>query len=1519
MVKALEHEVLPTTLHVDRPSRKVDWSGGHVQLLTEPIEWPRNGQPRRAGISSFGVSGTNAHVIIEEALPPSSESQPDESLLASDPTSSGVAPNQFGSSSAEQHPFDTASIAPWVLSGKGERGLRAQAARLFEFAAENPQLDAAGIAASLTDRAQMSHRAVLLGEGRTQLLSGLEAVAGGRSHVDVLEGVAGAAHEVVFVFPGQGPQWAGMGVELLRSSPLFAAEMHCCDEALREFVDWSLVDVIRDEQGSPDMDSIEVLQPVLFAVMVSLAALWRACGVEPAAVVGHSQGEIAAAYVAGGLSLQDAARVVALRSRALARLRGAGIIASIGLSAAELEPRLSCFDGRLSIASINGPASVGVAGDERAVRELVGELKAEGVRVQEIASTVASHSPSVEPLKSEALELLSAIEPRSATVPLYSTVTATLLDSAQMDAEYWYENMRQPVRFEAVTRSLLEDGFRTYVEVSPHPVLSLVLQETIDDEHGANSGALIVGSLRRNEGDAGSFLRSLGELWAGGGTVSWKAALGDPSRGQRVRLPTYAFDRQRHWLEGTPLRDGALGAAGQLSSGHPLLAAVVPLADSDRFVLTGRLSLSTHPWLAEHAMLGTVLLSAAGFIELAWHAATQVGCQTVEELTLDQPLLIPQDAGVQIQISVDQAAGDGRRSIAIYARPETSDDNVSASAWTCHASGVLGATPRSNPAPRAGSQSTWPPIDAEPVDIDQLYERLAETGVEYDPDYRGLCAAWRSADEVLAEVRLSSEKVAEVDRFGVHVALLEPALHAMAIEPLSHIADTDQAPGKPRMPFAWSDVTVHATGACCLRIAIAWSAPDEASITARDEADMLVFSAKLTLREVPSELIAQARATTAQKSLFTLRWRQTEHTVTSAGPSLLLLCGDDAPLTERLRSAAPDSKPQAHLDLTSILRMRAANTTPKVVAGTSVLFDLAHEHRSGDVVADAHAVAHDVFTLVQSWLAEDQFASDRLVVITHGAIATSDGEPINDLAGTVAWGLLRSAQLENLGRLMLIDIDDADESWRVLPSIISGDELQIALREGQILIPRMQYSDVVGDATTTSLDPDRTVLITGGTGGLGELVARHVVAQHSVRSLVLTSRRGLNAHGARELQAELEQMGARVTIASCDVSQREELRRTLEAIPADFPLGAVIHAAGISEDGIVQSLTAESVHSVLRPKVDGAWNLHELTEGLNLRAFVLYSSIASVMGNPGAANYGAANAFLDALAVYRRTRGLSATSIAWGLWEQPSHLRSKLSTAHLERIGSLGIKSLPSAEGLDLFELAQRGDNPLQIAARLDFSVLRGLAREGLLLPQLRDVVRAATHVSHGSSNDLVKRLANASADERETIVRDFLSEELAVLLGHAAAETVDTECTFKELGFDSLAVVQLRNRLNAATGLSLPTTLVFNYPTPNALTCYIEQQLRPRLASHSGLVEDGIREIDLALTSKPPEHPAERERLAARLRAALTELEASGSSGGDGDLVERIRTASGDELLALCERELASDRTAASPDQSPT
>ncbi|QKW10568.1 SDR family NAD(P)-dependent oxidoreductase [Streptomyces sp. NA04227] len=1350
MVLALRNESLPRTLHAAEPSPHIDWSAGAVELLGEPVPWPRGERPRRAGVSSFGISGTNAHLILEEAP------TDDESAARTEP-------------SPQRGPL------PWLLSARNESALRDQSDRLAAFAAAQP--DSAGLAAALaTSRTAFEHRAVVIGDSHTELLAGLERPA--------VRAVAAPRNKTVFVFPGQGSQWEGMAVELLDSSPVFAERFAEVADAVEAYVDWSVEAVLRGAEDAPSLERIEVLQPVLFTVMVSLAHVWQSVGVEPDAVVGHSQGEIAAAAVSGALSLEDAARIVVLRSQLFAdELVGKGAVASVSLPAAEVEARIARFGDALSIAGNNGPRSVTVAGEVPALEELVAELEAEEVRAKVIGSTVASHCAQVDPLHDRILDLLSFVEPREGSVPLYSTVTGEALTGVELDAAYWYENCRRPVSFEPVVRALLADGFDVFVESSAHPVLTYGISETADD---AGAEVVAQGTLRRQEGGLRRVLTSLAEAWSRGVAVDWAVLLPRPVRELGTELPTYPFQRERYWLDLPDAAAGDVGAAGLTEVGHPLLGAAVRAADGDRFLLTGRLSLRTHPWLADHGALGSVLLPGTAFVELAVRAGDEAGCRHLEELTLQAPLVLPEQGAVQIQVGVGPADASGRREVTVHSRPDTDEQTE---VWVRHAQGFLA------PAGAAAAQEpiAWPPSGAERIDLTGFYDRAAAAGYGYGPVFQGLKSAWRDGDEVYAEVALAPEQQEEAGEFGLHPALLDAALHA---EQLIRAGRGEDA--GVRLPFVWSGLTLHAVGASALRLHMSALGTDTVALTVTDTEGGAVASAKsLVLRPLASE---QLRAGAAADSLYRVDWTPVPAGGEVAVADWAELGGSAFPDLGALTEAVDEGMP-----------------VPSVVVAPFEPDDTLDE---GQLAVAARAETARALRLVQDWLAEDRFAGSRLMLVTRGAVAVRPGEDVTDLVHAPLWGLVRSAQSENRDRFVLVDRDPWDATGGDLVSAMTTGESQLAVRDGSLLVPRLTRGAGQGESRA-QWHPEGTVLITGGTGTLGALVARHLVTEHGVRHLLLTGRRGPDAPGAAELVAELAELGARAHVAACDVADRDQLTALLADIDPGHPLTGVFHAAGVLDDGTVGALTPERLDAVLRPKTDAAWHLHELTRDRDLTAFVMFSSIASVFGNPGQANYAAANAFMDGLAHRRHAQGLPATALAWGLWQEASGLLAHLADGDLGWMSRAGILPLSNEHGLALLDASLRTtEQALLVPVRLDAATLRGRAASGLLPGLFRSLVRlparraVAAGAAEAEVSALVRRLGSLDAAEQERELVDVVRGAVAAVLGHADPSAIKPDKAFKALGFDSLTAVELRDQLGAATGIRLPATLIFDHPT---------------------------------------------------------------------------------------------------------
>ncbi|QCX74521.1 Erythronolide synthase, modules 3 and 4 [Streptomyces sp. YIM 121038] len=1168
MVLAMRHEVLPATLHVDAPSPNVDWSAGAVSLLTEAAPWPANGHPRRAGISSFGLSGTNAHVVVEQ--PPADEEP----------------------AGAEQGRPDTA--VPWVLSARSPEALREQAVRLRAHVAARPGLGPADVGHSLaTTRAAFEHRAAAVGRDRDALLAALDTLIDGRTGPGAVRGTTAQDRRAVFVFPGQGSQWPGMARELLDSSPEFAARITACAEALAPYTEWSLLDVLREASEAPSLERVDVVQPVLFAVMVSLAEVWRSYGVEPAAVVGHSQGEIAAACVAGALTLKDAARVVALRSKALRALTGRGGMLYIPLPPERVEARLAPWTDRLSVAAVNGPTTVTVSGDPEALGELHAALADDGVLCWPLPGVdFAGHSPQVEEIHGELRTLLAGIAPRPSRVPFYSTVTGAALDTTALDAAYWYRNLREPVDFHRALGALIADGHRLFVETSTHPALTVWLQEALEAA-GGSGGA--VGTLHRGEGGRDRVLASLAELHVLGHPVDWDAVF-DGTGARRVDLPTYAFQRRHYWMRPAP-RDAATAPVG-----------------TD-----------------------------------------------------------PVDRGFW-----DAVAGQDPDALARHLRIE--DDDVRAAMST-----VVPAL------------SQW------------LHGRRGRTTLD----------SWR---------------------------------HRVTWKPLPQERAAD-------LGGSW------------------WVA-------------------------VPEAVAADPAVTACVEALR-------EH---GAHPVVVELGADDAgetgrgPLAGRLRALAQESPADGVLSLLVLADAPYADGTalPVGLALTTALLQAL-----GDAAVKAPL-----------WCA------------TRGAVAVGRSDRLDAPLGALHWGLGGVAAVEHPERWGgLVDLParlDARARARLAAVLAAPDgEDQLAIRASGVFGRRLAHAAPRTEPEGPAWTPDGTVLITGGTGGLGAQLARRLAGSGTAH-LLLTSRRGPDAPGADALAAELTSLGAEFTIAACDAADRDDLAALLAAVPAGRPLRAVFHAAGVLDDGVLDTLTPERAAGVLRPKADAALHLDELTRDADLTAFVLFSSLAGTLGGTGQGSYAAANAFLDALAQTRRDHGLPATSVAWGLWGGDSLAAGATS----ERLVRDGLPAMDPELAVEALWQALADDETRLIVA--DFAWDRfvraytALRPSALIadVPEARGALAERAAAPGAAENALVARLAGLGDAERTQELADLVRALAADVLGHDDPAAIAPERAFKDLGFDSLTAVELRNRVAGATGLRLPVTLVFDRPTTAALVDHLREEL---------------------------------------------------------------------------------------------
>jgi polyketide synthase 7 len=1701
MVQAVRHGVLPKTLHVDVPSPRVDWSAGAISLLTESQPWPGLDGVRRAGVSAFGISGTNAHVIVEQAPPPEDVAESPESHVA--------------------ERDDSQPVVAWVVSGTSSEALAAQAQRLSDHLSAATDWRVVDVGWSLaTTRSAFEHRAVLVGSDREQLMAGLAGLASGEPGAAAVVARARSVGKTVFVFPGQGSQRLGMGAALYARFPLFASAF---DEAAAA-LDGHLRLPLRDVMWGADaelLQSTEFAQPALFAIEVALAALWQSWGVVPDMVMGHSVGEITAARVAGVLSLADAARVVAARGRLMAQLPAGGVMVAVTAREAEVLPLLTAG---VSIAAVNGPDAVVLSGEQAAVDAVVDQLAGRGRRVHQLAVSHAFHSALMEPMIEDFSAVVAEVSASAPRIELVSNVTGQLAGPGYGSAAYWVEHLRQPVRFVDGVRLADSLGATVFVEVGPGAAVTAAVEESL-----ATKQATSVVTMAKSRPEIDSLLMAAGRLFANGVHVDWAAAFAGLDA-HRAELPTYAFQRRRYWLPAELVGSVGLGVVGLVGTEHELLGAVVERPDSGGVVLTGRFSVANQPWLADHAVAGTVLLPGAGFVELMLRAGDEVGCSLIEDLTLSAPLPVPAAGAVRIQVMVGAADETGSRPAAVY-----SATAQPGSEWMLHAEGVLG----NGSAEPITDLTVWPPTGAVAVDIAGAYDGLAERGYRYGPAFRGLRAVWRRGAEVFAEVEVPQDADVKLAGFGIHPVVLDAALHALGV------AD-EQA--QTVLPFSWQGVCLHAAGASRVRVRLAPAGTGAVTIELADPSGLPVLSVReLVTRPVSVEQLSAAAAAAAARlgggELLEMVWSPVSLDGNTVGPDAVVselrsngegvvesvyaathevlgllqswLTGDRTELLVVLTRGAVGLAGEEVSDLAGVAawglvrsaqaehpgrvvlvdtdgsldvgdvigcgepqlvvregvayqaRLRPVNPQPvlqlpeppsvwrlaaggggtleNVVAESCPRTELAAgqvrvavaaagvnfrdvlvalgmypgaadlgaegagivtevgpgvtERAVGDVVMgilgltgseaavdqrlvvpvphgwsfeDAagvpvvfltayyglsvlaglragqrvlvHAAAGGVgmaaVQLARHWGAEvfatasrgkwetlramgfddDHIADSRALEFEEKFSSTTGGRGmdvvLNSLAGDFNDASLRllapGGHFIEMGKTDLRDpraVEDAHPGvkYRAFDLMEAGPE-HIASMFGDLMdlfdagalaplpvkafdVRRaagayrfMSQARHIGKVVLTMPDGPGglaagTALITGGTGMAGAALARHLVDRYRIPHVMLVSRSGEQADGVSGLVAELRDAGALVSVVACDVGDRDALAGLLDQVPAHYPLRGVFHAAGVLDDAVIASLDTTRVDTVLRAKVDGAWNLHELTQDLNLSAFVLFSSMAGIVGAPGQGNYAAANSVLDGLAAYRRARGLPGLSVAWGMWEQASTMTQHLGDRDKARMSRVGLVALPTQQALQLFDTAVLGDLPVVVATQLDRAALS--AHSAALPPLLSQLAtrrarRVIDHTDMVSLTGLRARLEGLTPEQRQRELVDLVCSNAATVLGHSTAD-IEAENAFQELGFDSLTAVELRNRLKIATGLSLSPTIIFDHPTPASLAEHLDTQLtatvgatgteQPSLMTR---FDDITRELQ-KLLDQPSWNPEDREQLSARIQGLLT------------------------------------------------
>ncbi|MDI5968593.1 SDR family NAD(P)-dependent oxidoreductase [Streptomyces sp. SL13] len=1342
MVMAMRHGVMPRSLYADNPTTVVDWSDRTVQLLADARPWDAGDAPRRAAVSSFGMSGTNAHVILEE--------------LAEDPASPAVDGETDVPAVGAGVP---SGVVPLVLSAKSGEALSGQAAALRDVLVAAPGVSLGDVAWSLVaTRSVFDHRAVVVGD-RAEVLSGLGALAGS---VPVVPGVSGGGRLGV-VFSGQGSQRVGMGRELAGRFPVFGEALAEVCAVVDPLLGSGLCEVMWSSAGDADevLGRTEFAQPALFAFELALARLWQSWGVRFAAVTGHSVGEIAGAVVAGVLGVADAARLVVARGRLMQALPSGGAMLAVNTGEDVVAAALEGVSG-VAVAAVNAPDATVVSGGVEEIERLQEHFGAEGVRTSRLRVSHAFHSHLMEPMLEEFRAVLETLDFHEPSIPVSPAADST---HAFNSAAYWVDHARNAVRFHDAVNALPTTD--TLVELGPDAALTPVLAEQ----------RTVAAATRRNRPEVTTVLEALGHAYTHGVAVEWSTVIG---AGQRVELPTYAFQYKSFWLAAPEAEAGT----GTDAVDHPLLPGVVELPGNGGLLFSGRLSPASSPWLADHAVFGSVIFAGTGFLELAAQAARHAGSAEIADLVLQAPLELS-SGGVDVQVWV-AAPGESAREFVIRARRADGQ-------WTVHATGTLGEPAAAAPAMEWAAGS-WPPADAEQLPVDGLYDELSARGYTYGPAFRGLRAAWRAGDDVFAEVELPQDE--QDARFGLHPALLDSSLHTLAFADEGYHDEV-------RLPFSFARTTLHTVGAAALRVRLSTADGAVRLEAATPAGSPVVSTERLVLRTVDAEKLREGVVAAARSDGWRheVVWRKLPLAAASVpvpGTWLVLTPGGpdttDAPDTVWLKELFDDVLSVA-LDEAGDRAGLAARLPVTGVAGVLCL-----AQRPEDVLVSLQAL-------------EDAGLDARVWCLTQGMD--------EDLDAAAVWGLGRVAALElphRWGGLVDLPTTGVEEVTGQLAAVLTADsgEDQLRVRGDGVHVRRL--TKAAPDRSRTADAPSGTVLITGGSGALAGHVARWL-AEAGDCSLVLVSRRGPDAPGAAELLAELTARGAEARIVAADVTDRAAMAALVdEAAAAGTPVRGVFHTAGVGAQQPLLETSPAELRAVMAAKVEGARVLDEVLGDTELDAFVLFSSISGTWGAAGQSGYAAANAALDALAVRRRARGLAGTSLAWGPWAGGGLVDADFE----QQLRRRGLPPLPVPGAVSaLAASVSLGTDAVLVDVRWPrFLPSFTATRPARLFADFAS--EAGERVLAAPSTEL----AGVAVPDRGRVLLDLVRARVAEVVGRTDPAAIDPDRPLRELGFDSLMSVELRNKLSEAAGIRLASTMVFDYPTPLLLAGHLEVEL---------------------------------------------------------------------------------------------
>ncbi|GAA3070878.1 type I polyketide synthase [Streptomyces glomeratus] len=1398
---ALEHRTLPPSLHFTAPNPRIDFASGPFRVNTATTDWPAGPTPRRAGVSSFGMGGTNCHIVLEEAPGP----LPDERPAPGGPQL-------------------------LTLSARTPEALRELADRYARHLKQRPGLSLADVCfTAARGRRSFEHRLAVVAATTEEAA---EALAAGAEPGPAAVPPGG---RTAFVFSGQGSQYAGMGRELYDTQPAFRAALDRCAGLLAGRLPRPLLEVLFPAEGEKSpVDSTTYAQPALFAFEFALAELWESWGVRPDVVIGHSLGEYVAACRAGVFSLQDALTLVVERGRLMGELPGGGRMVSVAASEDEVDRLIALHRDKLSIAAVNGARSTVVSGDGTAVAEVVAALGERGVRHRELTVSHAFHSPLMRPMLDRFAEVAASVRYAPPRIPVVSNVTGEPAGEELARAEYWVEHIMRPVRFADGAAAMAEFGADVFLEISPRPTLLPFVNEQIADR----SPARLVPSLRPN-GAERHLLAAAGALWEAGRPVDL-SRLYEPGRHRRVALPTYPWQRRRHWIDAPA---GAVSPPAAGAQGAPLIGRRLDLADSDDVRFASVVGVRELRWLGDHRVFQTVVMPGVAYLATAFAAGQEAfGTDSVElrDFFIHRAMTFPDehvDRDMQVVLKPEGGQSRDGYALRIHSRPAGADGTEP---WTTHISGRLAPGPARTEAGPAEPLTDLTARFTGEVPVEEIYQGEREREIDLGPLFWATERLWRKDATCLSRITLPRELTDEAPLHRIHPVLLEACFLALTVTyPEKYGRRTYVPVGVERMLF---HERVGASAWCHARLRPADSDDPE---TLHGDVDLydtggrvvLTMEGVLLKRAERQAMLGRPRAAW-RDWLYRASWTPEPAAApagTGRGGHWLVL--SEGPLAPALTEAA-----RAHGATVRSLDPSGADGPGDVgrlldhalgdSGGLPGLVVAAWPAEQSGTPVDADTALHHsvrLLHLVQA-LAGRGESTPRLCVVTRGAQAVA-GHEVTDPAQAALWGLGRVIGLEQMDlRPVQIDLDPARPVTAQATALAAelalaaagSDENQIGHRDGTRHLARLTRT-APGTGDGPAVSPDATYLVTGGLGGLGLETAR-LLHERGARHLVLAGR-GAPGQAADEVIAELRAAGTRVDTAAVDVSDEAALTACLRSIADDPglpPLRGVLHLAGVLDDGVLGEQTTERFARVHGAKAGGAWLLHRLTQDLPLDFFVLFSSVSSALGAPGQANYAAANAYADGLASYRRGLGLPALAVQWGSWAGAGMSARLGLDEKLERMGE-GV--IPLRQGVDALGalLGARPEGGAVAVLPIDWP--RFLEHQIGPVPFLSGFrQRPAAGAAPAASATFPERLAAEHPRRRHRLLTDTVWEQVVHALGSDSG--LEPDVGLFSLGLDSLGSIELRNRLQTVLGCRLSQTVVFDYPTLASLTGHLAEVL---------------------------------------------------------------------------------------------